>query len=146
MLIYTYPITEEVSTYSDTHTQEGRQYFYTLIAIDDSGLESDPAAPLSITVPKTSLMPPIKKFVARIDKKNKSIELFWKSYSEDNVAELMIYKGLEDKPITLLRNLTPDAISLIDQEPKPNNHYVYVIRAVFFDGRVSETVSVNLKY
>ncbi|WP_298778363.1 hypothetical protein [uncultured Polaribacter sp.] len=145
--------TEELPTellpttnWTDESVEETKQYSYTIIAIDDSELESDPAPPLTVVIPKTSMLPSVEGLDAYIDKKNGYIELYWKTYKEDNVAHLSIYKGINNKPVSLLRNVLPITKRIVDDKVKPNNEYVYMIRAIFKDGSASEIAKFKVKY
>ncbi|WP_152537383.1 fibronectin type III domain-containing protein [Aquimarina pacifica] len=134
------------TSYEDTAIEAGKLYSYTLIAIDKSGLESDPAVPLTVKIPKTGLKPQIQRLSSYKDKENGFIELFWKAYKEPNVAELMIYKGVKDQSVSLLTNVAPTTKRIVDKKVHPNNEYTYVIRAVFMDGTLSETAQLDIKY
>jgi fibronectin type 3 domain-containing protein len=133
-------------SWTDTKVQEGKPYSYTIIAIDDSGLKSEPSPALNVIIPKTSLKPPIKRFSSTVDKEHGFIELFWKTYKETNVYKLAIYKGIKDKPITLWRKVLPTTKHIVDSKVKPNNEYIYMIRAVFNDGTLSKMNKLNVKY
>lgn len=135
-----------VEKWSDVTVTEGKQYSYTIIAVDDSGLKSDQAPPISLIVPKTTLPPPIKGLSSFVDKNNNYIELFWSDYKETEVAEIAIYKGEKDKPISLLRNVLPTLNRIIDDKVRPNNEYNYILRAVFKDGRMSEFTKLTVKF
>jgi len=133
-------------SWTDETVMEGHQYSYTIIAVDDSNLESVPAPPLTVVIPKTSLHPPVKGLDSYVDKKNGFLELYWKPYDQPNVAELAIYKGIKDKPVLLLQNVLPDVKRIVDDNVKPNNEYVYIVRAVFKDGSISQTSTLNIKF
>jgi len=136
----------ETSEWIDENIIPKEQYSYTIIAIDDSELESDPAPPITLIIPKTTLEDGIKKFGSYVDKKNNYIELFWKSYEQQNVVEIAIYKGVKDQPISLFKNVLPNTKRIFDTKVKPNNEYVYMIRAIFDDGSISETETLNVKF
>lgn len=140
--------TEKLPTanWIDENVAETKQYSYTIIAVDDSVLASDPAPPLTVVIPKTNMPPPVEGLDSHIDKKNGYIELYWKQYKESNVAEISIYKGVKDKPLSLLRNVLPTVKRIVDDKVKPNNEYVYMIRAVFKDGSVNEIAKLDVKY
>jgi hypothetical protein len=133
-------------TLTDDQVVEGNQYSYTIVAVDDSGLQSDQAPALTVIIPKTSLPPAIRGLNSFVDKTNHYIELYWSLYKEVNVAEIAIYKGEKDKPITLFRNVLPTVNRIVDEQVKPNNEYNYLFRAVFKDGRMSEISKLNVKY
>jgi hypothetical protein len=133
-------------TWTDENVEEKKQYSYTIIAVDDSALESDPAPPLTVIIPKTTMAPAVEGLSSYTDKKNGYLELYWKTYKEENVAELSIYKGVKDKPVSLLRNIGATVKRIVDEKVKPNNEYVYMIRAIFKDGSVSKVAKLNVKY
>ena len=133
-------------TWTDDKVVEGNEYSYTIVAVDGSGLKSDQAPALTLVIPKTTLPGAIKGLSSFIDKENNYIELYWTMYKETNVAEIAIYKGEKDKPMTLFRNVLPTVNRIVDVQVKPNNEYSYLLRAVFKDGRVSEIATLNVKY
>lgn len=133
-------------TWTDTKVEENKQYSYTIIAIDDSGLESDPVPPLTIVIPKTTLAPQIKGFGNYVDKKIGYIELFWKEYKQENVVEFALYKGINEKPISLMRKLPITTKRIVDNKIKPNNTYIYMIQAIFKDGSKSKIAKLNVTY
>lgn len=140
--------TEKLPTtnWTDENITEGQQYSYTLIAIDDSELESDPAPPLTVVLPKTSLHPPLDGLYGEVDREAGTITLRWKAYTEPDAANITIYKGVEGKPKNLLKELPVAARGLVDHKVQPNNTYEYVLRVMFRDGRVSETLKLDVKY
>ncbi|MCX2682166.1 hypothetical protein OOZ15_19655, partial [Galbibacter sp. EGI 63066] len=135
-----------ITSYSDTTVVEGKGYHYTMIAIDEGGLESQPAPPLTVVVPKTTLPPPVEGAGSYVDKKNGYIELYWKPYGRPGAVEVMIYKGIKDQPVSLWKNVPPDTRRVVDENVKPNNEYMYMVRAVFRDGRMSEIIKIDVKY
>ncbi|OCB74416.1 fibronectin type III domain-containing protein [Flavobacterium crassostreae] len=135
-----------IETWTDDQIVEGNQYSYTIVAIDNSGLKSDQAPALTVIIPKTTLPPAVKGMQSFVDKTNHYIELYWSMYKEINVAEIAIYKGQKDKPITLFRNVLPSVNRIVDEHIQPNNEYTYLLRVVFKDGRMSEITELNVKY
>ena len=140
--------TEKLPTanWTDENVTEGEQYSYTLIAIDDSELESDPAPPLTVVLPKTSLHPPLDGLYGEVDREAGTITLRWKAYTQPNAANITIYKGVEGKPKNLLKELPATARGLVDRKVQPNNTYEYVLRVMFRDGGVSEASTFDVKY
>lgn len=135
-----------IMQWTDSEVTEGQQYSYTIIAIDDSALESDPAPPLTVIVPKTILYPPLEGLYGEADRENGNITIRWKAYNEINAAKIAIYKGTEGKPKNLLKEIPVDSKGIVDHKLKPNNAYEYLFRVVFTDGGVSETSKLDVKY
>ena len=132
--------------WTDENVKEGQLYSYTMIAVDDSELESDPAPPLTVIVPKTSLYPPLEGLYGEADKEAGTITIRWKTYKEPNASKITIYKGVQGKAMNLLKEITMNTKGVVDSKVKPNNTYEYVFRVVFKDGRVSEISTLNVKY
>lgn len=132
--------------WTDREVKEGQQYSYTIIAIDDSKLESDPAPPLTVIVPKTSLYPPLEGLYGEADREKGTITIRWKAYKEPNASKISIYKGIKGKPLNLLREIPVDTKGIVDSKIQPNNTYEYVFRVVFMDGGVSEITKLDVKY
>uniref|UniRef100_UPI00366DF268 fibronectin type III domain-containing protein n=1 Tax=Plantactinospora endophytica TaxID=673535 RepID=UPI00366DF268 len=61
----------------------GKTYLYTALTIDESGLESEPIAPLKITVLDNSPKPSIERFTGYVNREERYIELNW-NYKETN--------------------------------------------------------------
>ncbi|MEQ5791179.1 fibronectin type III domain-containing protein [Muricauda sp. NFXS6] len=132
--------------WADREVTEGQQYSYTIIAIDDSQLESDPAPPLTVIVPKTSLRSPLEGLYGEADREIGTITIRWKIYTEPNASKITIYKGVQGKSINLLKEVSVDAKGIVDSKIQPNNTYEYLFRVVFMDGGVSETSTLEVKY
>lgn len=139
-------LAEASGQWVDEKVTEGEQYSYTLIAIDDSELESDPAPPLTVVLPKTSLYAPLHGLYGEVDREARTITLRWKAYTEPNAANITIYRGVQGKPKNLLTELPIEARGLVDRKIQPNNTYEYVFRVVFGDGSVSEVSMLDVKY
>lgn len=140
------PLGDNSMQWTDGGVTEGQQYSYTLIAIDDSELESDPAPPLTVVLPKTSLYPPLDGLYGEADREAGTITLRWKAYTIPNAANITIYRGTQGKPKNLLKELPATARGLVDRKIQHNNTYEYLFRVVFRDGRVSEVSNLEIKY
>lgn len=132
--------------WTDEDIKEGQQYSYTLVAIDDSALESDPAPPLTVIIPKTTLYPPLEGLYGEADREKGNITIRWKAYDETNATKIAIYRGTEGKPKNLLKEIPVDSKGIVDHKLKPNNIYEYLFRVFFTDGGVSGVAVLNVKY
>jgi len=92
------------------------------------------------------LKPPVSRLGSYKDKKNGYIELYWKAYDQPYVSTLEVYKGINGASVSLLRHVSEDTKRIVDEKAKPNNTYVYMVRAVFKDGSVSETAQIEVKF
>lgn len=132
--------------WTDENINEGKQYSYTIIAIDDSKLESDPAPPLTVIIPKTSLYPPLQGLYGEADREAGTITIHWKAYKEPNASKITIYKGVQGNTMNLLKEMPMESKGIVDSKVKPNNTYEYLFRVAFRDGRVSKVLALDVKY
>ncbi|SEB52469.1 hypothetical protein SAMN04489761_1211 [Tenacibaculum sp. MAR_2009_124] len=130
----------------DSNVDGNVDYQYLIKAVDDSGLQSENDDYLTIEVPRTSLKSGIKNVGTYVDKVNGFIEVFWKIEDESSLLEVMIYKGIKEKKIRLLRNAPPSITRIVDEDIRPNNYYIYLLRPVFKDGSLGEIKQIELKY
>ena len=93
-----------------------------------------------------NLKPAVQRLSSYVHKKNGFIELYWKAYTEPNVAELIIYKGKKGEKTTLLKHTLPNTKRITDYLINPNNEYSYSIRAVFKDGTLGKWASILVNY
>ncbi|MCB0475675.1 MAG: hypothetical protein KDC69_08360, partial [Flavobacteriaceae bacterium] len=137
--------TDTTAYYLDTKIEPGGNYYYTLVAVDQSGLESPPSPPLAIDVVGTMLRPAVKGLYAQVDRDNKLIRLYWR-YKEPDVLEFLIYKKKKGGKFTLFRTTGTDDRQLEDYELDINTVYDYGIKAVFKDSSISKWNEVEVEY
>ena len=137
--------TDTTAYYLDTKIEPGGNYYYTLVAVDQSGLESPPSPPLALDVVGTLLRPAVKGLYTRADRDNKLIRLYWR-YKESDVLEFLIYKKKKGGKFILFRTAGVDDRQLIDNELDINTIYDYGIKAVFKDGSTSKWNEVEVEY
>ena len=136
---------EQLESFTDGDIVQGNMYSYTILAMDDSGLESDPSPSISIAVPKTKTETEIKGFYAQADKTQTNILLSWR-YKAVDLIEFEIYKSKKGEKLRLLRVVPADTRRLYDNDLSINTEYQYAIRAVFKDGRMSKLATKDIKY
>ena len=129
----------------DEKTNPDSKYFYTIIAIDNSGLESEPSPPISASTMPELIKPEIKGLYANVDRQLGEIRLSWR-YKEPNVQEIQIYKKEIGKEFGLLTTLPPNRKQFLDQQLSPNTTYSYGVKVIFTDGAVSEWSEIEVVY
>jgi uncharacterized protein len=120
-------------TFKDSGLSNGETRTYTLIAIDDAGLESPPAPAVTGIKIKRSIWPAVVLQAPEIDRLNKRMILRW-SYNEEGVKLFQIYKSSNDEPLKLYRSVPAKEFTDRMQTGK----YQYKVVAVFADGSKSE--------
>lgn len=131
--------------FTDRTSLEGKSSVYTVVAVDQSDLESDPASPVS----GTKILNPIKPAVVLgnvdVDRVNKKITLKW-NYDQPEVNQYQIYRAREGQPLKLLSTINSELKSFEDKQLNINSIYTYRIIALFASGAksaFSKEVTVN---
>ncbi|MEM7486300.1 MAG: fibronectin type III domain-containing protein [Bacteroidota bacterium] len=139
--------TDDVSrdTFKDTDLEPNTTYSYTITTTNQTGLESPPSPPLSITTLKRLLRPKVKGLFAEADRENKYIQLNWR-YSEEDVLEIQLFRKEEEDAFFRYATLSPKLKAFKDEKVTPNTKYAYGIKAIFRDGDVSEWNEINISY
>ena len=133
------------TTYVDQKIIAGEIYAYTLITVDASGLESDPAPALTIESKKALTKPGIKGVYATVDRENKLVDLTWR-IPEENSVEIQLYRKTKETEFILYQRLQPDVRRWIDQNVQPNTVYTYGFKTVYTDGSISEWKKIEVTY
>jgi uncharacterized protein len=137
---------DTASRYLDESVKHRVMYYYTLIAMDDDGLESIPAPPLNLRWMDTNPFPAIENIFYKIDKQKKRIDLTW-TYSEQQVEKFLVYKSKNGGPLVLYKSLEGTTRELIDEYILSDVTVEYRIVAGFTTGektRVSKALIVKI--
>lgn len=84
---------EGMPFYLDKRTEHNTRYAYTLIAVDDDGLESSPAKPATMMRRSNAGYPPVTNITHTRNTEKKEITLNW-AYSHPDVTGYRIYKQM----------------------------------------------------
>lgn len=136
---------EAIGFYLDSDVKHRTAYAYTMIAVDDAGLESNPISPVSLKWIDNSPYPPISDFFYNIDNTKRNISLSW-NYTSQNVSEYRIYKSLNGNPFKLIETVSSETSNWNDQYTITDTAIEYKIMASFNNGDLSgfsKTVKVD---
>ena len=123
----------ELNTYLDEATQPGETYQYTLIAVDDSGLESPPAKPVMMKRLNNEKKPALQNLKSSVDRTAQTISISWK-YQPAGIAKYLVYRAKKGEKIRLYDHLPATSQGFVDRGMAINSEYVYRVKAVFEDG------------
>ena len=126
---------DSVYVFKDTTITAGQKYFYTVIAVDEAGLESTPIPAVAAGTPLTALQPAIKWKKPKINREENTIILGW-DYQEQNVETFRIYRSAGDEPMVMFRNIGGHEEQFTDTMI-PGKTYKYRILALFANGQKS---------
>lgn len=137
---------DSTGAFTDSLAVINQLYAYTIIAVDEGGLESIPAKPVSAKRVDLSVKSAVQYINASVDRSEKRIQLSWQ-YSENGVVNYRIYRAEENGNISLHR-VVPAAKEegFSDSDLRTNTNYRYMVQAEFRNGilsPMSKEVKVN---
>lgn len=132
------------NSFIDTQLEEGVTYDYTLLAIDDDGLESDPVAPVSFTIHPYKKPAKVEKFTGKFDQENLKISLKWKN--DKTLRGYQIYKVEAESGSYLMAFVEATTGAYVDTQVKPFKQYTYKIRAVAQNGFYSPFEEIRVEW
>lgn len=135
----------DTESFKDKSVNENSVYSYTLLSKDRSGLESTPSPSVTVKIPATVKDKEVKNLYAVANKNQKTITLTW-TYRGDDIVEFEIYKAIDGGKPRLLRIVPSDIRRLEDPNLKINTNYMYGVRAVLKDGRITRLKKYKIKY
>lgn len=136
--------TDTITSYIDVNAKSGEHYQYAIFAIDESGLQSSPSTPLTITMQFNVPQQVIKNFKGVVDRLVEKIDLSWK-ISGEQVSEVWIYKNIKDSMPVLWKQLPASITMITDTHVSPNTEYTYLLKAILKKG-YSTLKTVNITY
>lgn len=122
--------------YIDTAVRPAETRYYTVLAIDDAGLESVPAHPVSGTRPDRELKPPVHWRNPVLIREENLLTLRW-DYEENQPEYFRLYTHRNRESAILHKTLQGDVREFSDHII-PGKHYTYRLVAVFKNGTTSE--------
>lgn len=126
---------DSVIVFLDSNIRSRNTISYTVIAIDDAGLQSLPAMPVN-GITTGYLNPPAvtwkKPIMSREDNR---FSLVWR-YDKAGVSKFCLFRATEKTPPQILQTLPGSQREFVDNII-PGNRYKYRIMAVFEDGQKS---------
>lgn len=131
--------------FTDSLCVVSEMYAYTVIAVDDAGLESIPAKPIMARRADLTARPAIEHLNVNPDRNEKRIQVSWR-YAESEVINYRVYRAEEDGVVSLHKVVPANASNFSDKDLKTNTVYRYMVQAEFRNGilsPLSKEVSVN---
>jgi fibronectin type 3 domain-containing protein len=125
---------DSVYTYTDQNLSNSNVQHYTVVAIDESNLESPPApAVTGFMLPKPK--PAVNVSDPTVNYEKKTIVLNW-TYDQPEVAAFRVYRKINDGTMQLYRTVKDK--QFVDVRVMTGTKYSYRIIAVFSNGALSD--------
>lgn len=135
--------TDTLFHYKDRSTPAGEENLYTVISVDDAGLESPPARAARGTKTGPSSAAPLTWQKPVVNGEENRITLRW-DRPEPPPRSFRIYRAVNHRPPLVLTTLEGDEGEFTDTII-PGEHYAYRIMAVYENGRKS-SLSTALQF
>jgi len=127
---------EQTNYYTDKNFELDKNYYYTLVVTDQSNLQSDPSDPYLVQTISNRPKEAFVNFDINYDD-NKSIsEISWNLSEENELEEIIVFRGPSEKEISMYKIIAPNANSLTQEVGKDEKWY-FVFKPIFVDGAPS---------
>ncbi len=122
--------------FTDRSLEVGREFQYSTVAIDKSKLKSPLSSPVTGRLIDNLIKLAVTDFKAEVDRTDRSITLRWK-YNEKNVTKFLIYRVVNDEPLSLYKSVPGNRFNLKDVDVRIDTSYSYRVKVVFVGGNES---------
>jgi len=126
---------DSVYHHVDETAYPGQVNYYTIVAVDDAGLESAPANPVAGGIVDQHLRPEISWKKPRVNREQGKITISWE-YGQLRIESFKIFRAVDQHPLVLFQTVNGRQ-KQITHDIIPGQHYRYRIMALFTDGKKS---------
>lgn len=127
---------DTVCAFTDVDINHRIEYAYTILAVDDAGLESIPASPVSIRRIDANRYPEITQVFSKVDHEKRSVTIAWR-YDYPDVDKYLIYRATNGGPMALYKSVTSQ--EFVDSYGVSDQSREYRIVAGFRSGERSKS-------
>ncbi len=121
--------------YTQRDLSTGSEYRYTVSAVDESGLKSEPSTPVTIRAIDMQPKPEISDLAARVEQDGRSVTLSWSFQEPEKIERWLVYRCVEGTPLVTYKSISPDELAFTDRMLRKGVRYNYSVKAVYPDGR-----------
>lgn len=126
-------LTKETVSYTDTLLQSGQMWEYAIQAIDDAGLFSLPAFPVTVKIPPSGKKQSVAQLRGYWDEDKKRIRLEWE-LTAPACARVLIYRGFNNGGLEMLQSADQSVTRFEDPKTTYPGTYAYALRPIYPDG------------
>lgn len=136
-----YPNLITVTSFVDDDIERGKEYEYSVVAVDPFQMQSSLSPAFKIMVPKIQLLPPAQVYVRNT---TKGIEIAWPNTNIDLQNVIVYRRGLADKTLTKIGTSKGKELFFIDATAKAKTTYVYAISYQTRDGESPKSIEKSM--
>lgn len=133
-------LTNDVNSFFDRTLQKGKEYEYSLVAIDSIGNKSKPSNRYKVFIPikkkEENLSCKIKQL--KFSKSTRSVKIFWESNPYKDSVNYIVFRKENDgsfKPICELNSFT----RYVDRNIENGKKYIYEVRCYYSEGKIAKS-------
>ena len=131
------------SQYLDATVKADKTYLYTLLTVDDSGLESPPVRPVAVTAARLQALP-VARFTAVSNAEERYVFLEWKV--QQPIEEFTMYKAEANMPLTVYKIFDAGTKNFKDIQLRVNTIYTYAIQGLLANGSKTPLKKIEIEY
>lgn len=131
-----FPVSEDRSSYKDVVVESNKLYTYSMITVDDAGLKSELAAPMTLKMRNKENLELVTELSLEKNSEEKFIAINW-AYNDENVHKYVVYRAVDGKNFTTYKHFEPSEKQCKDYMIKAGANYEYTVKVKFKDGRES---------
>ncbi len=126
-------IVDTLHFFLDTMVQASQPNLYTVLAVDDVGLESPPTKPMRVSRKASKATVSYEGFSGRSERENKRVILFWR-LEDPEVEAIKVYRAAGDASMSMYQTLA-HTDQFVDEKVVQNVTYRYQLKAVMKGGK-----------
>ncbi|MCB9325993.1 MAG: hypothetical protein H6571_19800 [Lewinellaceae bacterium] len=146
VLLEEYTSVNPATRYMDKNVETGKTYAYTLVAIDDDGLNSEPAQVAIGKAVDYKLQPSMEDIVMNYLPDEHKVRINWQ-YEVSPSCQFKVYKGSDAARASLMQTVSGDLNEFEDAQVSRGQRYFYYLQAACEDGTrspVSEKLEITI--
>jgi len=128
---------DSITFHVDTTMALTSDYQYTIVAVDESNLESQPAKPVWGKKLDTGIRPEIEGIKVEVNREQQLVRLSW-DYNSNSLEKFVIYRAQNDEPLSLYKTIIGESQGFEDKGLTINSTYKYRVKAIYKDGAESK--------
>ncbi|GAA5032111.1 hypothetical protein GCM10011506_24450 [Marivirga lumbricoides] len=128
---------DEVVQYKDLDVESGVIYSYSLITIDNDGLQSTPAYPLKIKMRQKEKAASLSDIAVSKNDQEGSVDLSW-NYMNNSIHAFVLYRAVDGRNFKSYKTFSPETKSFSDYFVKEGSRYEYTLKVQLKSGQITD--------
>ncbi len=127
------PVSPALTTFKDIAVESNKLYTYTMVTVDDAGLRSENAYPVTLKMRNKEVKKEVSAISVKKDEEKGFINVSWE-YPTAQVHKFILYRAVNGKNFMTYKTLEPSVNSYEDNFVKAGSTYEYTVKVQFKNG------------